>query len=451
MRHLLLLIVLSCVVINYSLVDRLHIQRDKNALSAMPSLQGVPPEIIFATTALGAFRGLLVDALWLRATSMRDRGEFFELVQLSDWIGKLEPRMPKIWSFNAWNLAYNISVELPTSAERWNWVNQGMKVLKEKGIPYNPKCADLYEELSWIIYHKIGQYTDDHNNYYKLRLADEIDRVMGSKSATEILEKYPDMAKRIKDELSLDVSFMVELENRFGFFDWRFPDALAIYWAQKGRPFAKANTIKNMDRITYSGLQNCFRRGRLFIARDDNGNAISFYSVPNFSFVNAVIKLFEANLKSFGRKVGVVSAYKYFLEEALTTAYIYGDKKTASIIMLKLQEQFPKDKKYKKSFNTVAQRLLMEGIKEANRDDLYNYITGYLTNAYVHLGWGESEASKQMEFIAAKLYKYFEKTFQSKGQTLPRFDLLRTQALRQANMILPHKLRMKMELIKKME
>src|SRR5262245_64587108 len=50
-----------------------------------------PPVLVFTTVALGGFRGLIANALWVRAMDLQDEGKFFEKVQLADWITKLQP------------------------------------------------------------------------------------------------------------------------------------------------------------------------------------------------------------------------------------------------------------------------------------------------------------------------------------------------------------------------
>ena len=55
-------------------------------------IDGAPPIVAFSTQALGGFRGLLADALWLRAINMQEKGHYFEMVQLASWIMKLQPK-----------------------------------------------------------------------------------------------------------------------------------------------------------------------------------------------------------------------------------------------------------------------------------------------------------------------------------------------------------------------
>ncbi|MFA9478165.1 hypothetical protein ACERK3_07635 [Phycisphaerales bacterium AB-hyl4] len=130
--------------------------------------------------ALGSFRGLAVDILWYRAEQLKNEGKFWEAATLAEWITTLQPRFPQVWSFHAWNMAYNISVQTHTPEERWNWVNKGIRLLREEGIPNNPTAIRLYRELGWIFFHKMGQYADDMHWYYKLKLAEEWQEVLGT-------------------------------------------------------------------------------------------------------------------------------------------------------------------------------------------------------------------------------------------------------------------------------
>jgi len=40
--------------------------------------ENVPPSLAFATIATGAFRGLVVDVLWMRADKLKEQGQFFD-------------------------------------------------------------------------------------------------------------------------------------------------------------------------------------------------------------------------------------------------------------------------------------------------------------------------------------------------------------------------------------
>lgn len=140
------------------------------------------PEYLILTVAPGGLRAPFVAYLWIRAEDLKDQGRFYDAKQNADLICMFQPRFAGAWAFNAWNMAYNISVATHTPQERWNWVSNGLELLRDKGISYNPKALNLYKELSWIFFHKIGGTTDDMHRYYKRRLAGEMQRLLAPPS-----------------------------------------------------------------------------------------------------------------------------------------------------------------------------------------------------------------------------------------------------------------------------
>ena len=152
----------------------LNKQRTELGLTRVEPLENAPPMLAFTTVALGSFRGLIANALWIRANEMQMEDKFFEQVQLADWITKLEPHFVQVWLVQAWNMAYNISVKFRDPADRWRWVRNGIELLRDQGIPYNPKEALVYRELAWFFQHKMGQNLDDAHMYYKYAWAAEM-------------------------------------------------------------------------------------------------------------------------------------------------------------------------------------------------------------------------------------------------------------------------------------
>jgi hypothetical protein len=152
--------------------------------------EAVPPEYALAATALGSFRGVLVNVMWHRLEGKKQEGQYFEADTLGRGITVLQPRFPQVWAFLAWNMAYNISVATRTQEERWDWVNKGVRLLREQGIPHNPDAIRLYRELAWIFFHKIGGQTDDMHWYYKTRLATEWTELLGPPPQGERAEDW---------------------------------------------------------------------------------------------------------------------------------------------------------------------------------------------------------------------------------------------------------------------
>ncbi|MBA7469083.1 hypothetical protein ES707_04346 [subsurface metagenome] len=145
--------------------------------------ENIPPSLIFAAAATGAFRGLVVDILWMRADKLKEEGQFFDARQLAELITILQPRFASVWEFHAWNMAYNISVAIPANQpdQRWQWVKNGYELLRDEAIDkYKLKNITLYRELGRIFQHKIGGVSDDAHKYYKLQLALAMEPLLGS-------------------------------------------------------------------------------------------------------------------------------------------------------------------------------------------------------------------------------------------------------------------------------
>ncbi|MHC4551198.1 MAG: hypothetical protein ACYSUT_00315 [Planctomycetota bacterium] len=173
-------IIVFCLVIGTALLtlaetrtDSIHTAREEMGLVANASLENAPPSLAFATVAMGAFRGVIVDILWMRADTLKNEGKFFDAKQLAEWITTLQPRFAAVWDFHAWNMAYNISVAIPNTQpeERWRWVRNGYELLRDRAIQLNPNSILLYRSLAWIFQHKIAGISDDCHKYYKRELA----------------------------------------------------------------------------------------------------------------------------------------------------------------------------------------------------------------------------------------------------------------------------------------
>jgi hypothetical protein len=185
--------------------DPIRKSREKMGLVMNAALENAPPSLAFATVAMGAFRGLVVDVLWMRADKLKEEGQFFDAKQLAEWITMLQPRFATVWDFHAWNMAYNISVTIPNTQcqERWRWVRNGYELLRDKGIPLNPKSIILYRQLAWIFIHKIGDIADDCHLYYKKELALSMRSLLGDNTSVmfgELADAPQTMQDALKDE-----------------------------------------------------------------------------------------------------------------------------------------------------------------------------------------------------------------------------------------------------------
>ncbi len=142
-------------------------------------MENAPPEYAFAIQAFGAFRGLITDIAFIRLEKLKEEGKFYDAMQLGKWICTLQPHFPTVWEFMAWNMSWNISVTTFTPEERWKWVYNGVKLLRDQGIQFNPRALNLYKQLSWTFNNKMGDTLDDEHYAYKAYWAWRMHLVLG--------------------------------------------------------------------------------------------------------------------------------------------------------------------------------------------------------------------------------------------------------------------------------
>jgi len=212
----------------------LNRDRDKLGLTRIAPLENAPPVLAFTTVALGGFRGLISNALWIRANDLQDQDKFFEMAQLADWITKLEPHFVQVWLVQAWNMAYNISVKFKDFDDRWRWVRKGIVLLRDDGLRFNPNETLIYRELAWFFQHKMGANLDDAHMVYKQQWANEMAKVFATNTpnVSELIspqtEDQKGRAQLPLDTYKMDPAFMKEVDERFGPLEWRLPEAHAI-------------------------------------------------------------------------------------------------------------------------------------------------------------------------------------------------------------------------------
>lgn len=180
-----------------------------------------------AMAALGGLRSLAAEAVWFRADRLQDEGRYVELSQLASTLTFLEPHTPEVWSYAAWNLAYNISIMMPTHEDRWRWVLAAIRLLRDDGLRLNPGSPELCRELAWLFELKMGAGIDDASPVYRVKWR-------------EIVEDAS--SRDAWSELGFDTTVMAEVTARYGVSDWTNPLASAIYFAHVGLGTANGRT-----------------------------------------------------------------------------------------------------------------------------------------------------------------------------------------------------------------
>ncbi len=97
---------------------------------------------------LGGARGIAANVLWTRAEELKKAQDWDSLKATVDLITKLQPHFLSVWTYQGWNLAYNVSVEWDAPEDKYEWIKQGIKFLQE-GVANNRKSPDLVWDTAW--------------------------------------------------------------------------------------------------------------------------------------------------------------------------------------------------------------------------------------------------------------------------------------------------------------
>ncbi len=400
----------------------LNQDRDTLGLTRVETLENAPPMLAFTTVALGGFRGLISNLLWIRANELQEDDKFFEMAQLADWITKLEPHFVQVWLVQAWNMAYNISVKFTDFEDRWRWVQRGVALLRDQGLAYNPNEILMYRELSWLFQHKIGDNLDDANMLYKQRWANEMAEVFGKKTPNleELLHpQTADQSNRVqllKTKYKMDPEFMQEVNERYGPLEWRLPESHAVYWAAEGLKAARLNPAKvkqddllTLRRSIYQSMQMSFRRGRLVA----NPFTRVFEFGPNLDIIPKVSAAYEeAAEEDQPNRDHILRAHRNFLRDAVYFLYSHNRLADAArwykYLALKYPdkslldgrpESFPRTL----TLDEYAVARVQEDVNETSRDRVKSAVEGLIINAYTSLLLGEDDRAAGFKLLAGKL------------------------------------------------
>ena len=144
--------------------------REQYGLS-QASLGEIDPASETIKLATLGMRGIAADILWVQANHYKKVEDWTNLSATLEQITKLQPNFISVWSYQGWNLAYNVSVEFDNYRDRYYWVIRGIKFLKE-GMNYNSGEPRLLWDVGWTIGNKIGR-ADERFQYRKMFKEDD--------------------------------------------------------------------------------------------------------------------------------------------------------------------------------------------------------------------------------------------------------------------------------------
>lgn len=450
--------------------------------------EGTPPVIALSTMALGGFRGIVADVLWLRAMDLQQQARFFELVQLSDWILKLQPKFSGAASHLGWNMSYNISVATKSPEDRWRWVRRGI-LLMQKAIELDPNDGDVYKEIAWIYAHKLGNVLDDAQRYYKLEMSRELLAVLGTHypdwqaindapADEAALKKLypkdhevwsilaaagfdnidmlfgefrlragmpdslkgklsPDDEKNItnyirrqwlKEDWCVDPKYIVEINNKYGELDWLLPESFAIYWAHVGNYHSRDSFDFACYRQLLQSLVASFNYGRMLLPKDNEASEF-FLLIPNTGLAESTRDTYKELLTHTEFNTTTFKAlFENFLIDTTVTLYGYGQKSKAREFYDEILKETDNKEAKSMTFEQFVLWQWEDDLKDPDFKQANDQLTGLVTQACLLLAYGDREAATQHLLLAQRVYKsYTEDKSGLDRLSLPPFNEIKSQ------------------------
>lgn len=120
------------------------------------TLGDVDPSSATMNFVLLGLRGLAANLLWMQHDEHKRTKNWAEMRADTESIIRLQPHFIKVWQYQGWDLAYNVSAEWDDVKDRYQWVKDGSKFLM-KGSERNKKSPELPWESGRVFGQKIGR------------------------------------------------------------------------------------------------------------------------------------------------------------------------------------------------------------------------------------------------------------------------------------------------------
>jgi hypothetical protein len=355
----------------------------------------------------------------------------------------------------AWNISVKFKENGPGNySDRWRWIENGIELLRDSGLRYNPDDTLLYQQLGWIFQSKLGQNMDDANIFYKTEWAKEMTPFFGARGtnfAGLISPQTPDdqtNAFLLREKYKIDPVFAQKVDAQYGPLDWRLPEAHAIYWGARGldaagkdRGKVKADDLITLRRLIYQSMLQAFHHGRII---DDPFNRT--YSLgPDLELVpkvnDAYLQLYDDETDQ-GQRDGILRAHRNFLKDAVYFLYENNRVADAAKWYKLLGEKYPDKTILDNDTNSFPRNLTLDEyavarvqseLGDTSQERTTAVVEGLLGNSYYALATGQDDRAAGFKLLAGKVFENYNSKTKGHGNEqrvpLPPFDILNRTVL----------------------
>ena len=426
-KYIILILIFTATLTNrYFFITEIEIANAKKGRKNVV----MPPSLSLITVALGPVRGLIVDALWWKVADLQESSEYFEILRITDWITVMQPHNAFVWTYHSWNLAYNIAHEFPTPETRWKWIYSGIKLLRDEGLTMNPGNDFIENELGWMFCDRLCGFTDPDQNFFMEQWSDIMGKYLpeGSRKDIESLiapttEEKKKLVHEMERTLRLTPEKMLEIDKRYGPFQWRLPQSQAIYWgARKTEAGYTHGSNLNYKTTVTTSLQFAFLNGALF----EDKNAGLFITTNNLEITDSIINDFTQLIQKSEHPQFEQRLFDNFISHGAPILYTFGRKELARKLFDEFKKMHPGSKV---KFHTFIIANLAKMDEESAARYGQSLVEMSLFKGYVFLSKGDFEKAAQSEKEAKERWQKHQKRYASnKVHLLPPLEQLNVVA-----------------------
>ena len=482
-----LVVAVAVLALNWRYLER---QQVEDQLNRALDNKDIPPTLAFTTQAVGPLRGLITNALWWRTLRLQDDGNYFEAIQLADWISSLQPRLTRVWTWQSWNMAYNISATIDDREERWKWITEGIKLLRDKGLRYNPRDALISTELAQTFMQKVG-HDPEHARYYQTCWAQLMRRYLrdGNRAELEALATAPDtvaelrqrpgvaallaagaaagvdllsrdasppasgqpvaaasrllqepqhraaaeevrlyLAKKgLRADLNLDPVHMLAIDREYGPLDWRLYQAHVLYWGASESYDPPPGEEQYQHPYVRQALVEAVYDGQLLFI-DDRGLSTG----PNLEIIHTTHEYLAKYLKANPGNAGAIGLNREFHEWAILLLYTQMYREEAAELFDDYRDNFmSKEERQQWDFESFVLNRAPQLLQASGRAGTAQaMVMSSLQQAYVWAAKGDNYRAKGFESLATVVWQRHQLRFaDNPDKQLPKLDELKRNVL----------------------
>jgi tetratricopeptide (TPR) repeat protein len=123
--------------------------------AGVKGLSGGPTAALVA--ALGGFRYLAADLLWMESDEVWHSGDWWAMVPLLEAVTALDPNFVLAWRTLGWHQAWNLHAAETSPIAKRQRIEAGERAF-EQGISFNPNDWEMRWELAWLYFDRTKEY-----------------------------------------------------------------------------------------------------------------------------------------------------------------------------------------------------------------------------------------------------------------------------------------------------